>query len=196
MSKSHTTLAKFIHWSFVVLYVYGIFKQVDDLDDLEDSSLLIFEVIFASLFLVIVIMRYFYMRRFETFQGSNVPVHKVHTFFGKAVHLSMYFTFIMLPITGLMIAGLFTQGYSDQDDLLMRIILAMHEFFAALSYVLIATHVSAVIYSRVKGEGIWSSMVPIMKEDQPSTNKIITKISAIEEKIYDKVESIFSSNKK
>ena len=196
MSKSHTTLAKFIHWSFVVLYVYGVFKRVDDLDDLEDSSLLIFEVIFASLFLVIVIMRYIYMRRFETFQGSNVPVHKVHTLFAKTVHLSMYFTFIMLPITGLMIAGLFTQGYSDQDDLLMRIILAMHEFFAALSYVLIATHVSAAIYSRAKGEGVWSSMVPIMKEGQPSSNKMITKISAIEEKIYDKVESIFSSNKK
>tara|TARA_X000001036_G_scaffold189026_1_gene178231 strand:+ start:2739 stop:3329 length:591 start_codon:yes stop_codon:yes gene_type:complete len=196
MSKSHTKLAKFIHWSFILLYAYGIFKQVDDLDDLEDNSLLVFEVIFASSFLLIVIMRYSYMRRFETFQGANVPVHKVHTFFAKTVHLSMYFTFIMLPITGLMIAGLFSQGHTEQDGLLMSIILAMHEFFATLSYVLIATHVSAAIYSRVKGEGVWSSMVPILKEDQPSSNKIITKISAIEEKIYDKVESIFSSNKK
>jgi|TARA_B110000881_G_C18484415_1_gene468347 hypothetical protein len=108
----------------------------------------------------------------------------------------MYFTFIMLPITGLMIAGLFSQGHTDQDGLLMSIILEMHEFFVTLSYVLIATHVSAAIYSRAKGEGVWSSMVPILKEDQPSTNKIITKISVIEEKFYDKVESIFSSNKK
>ena len=108
----------------------------------------------------------------------------------------MYFTFIMLPITGLMIAGLFSQGHTDQDGLLMSIILEMHEFFVTLSYVLIATYVSAAIYSRAKGEGVWSSMVPILKEDQPSTNKIITKISVIEEKFYDKVESIFSSNKK
>lgn len=196
MGKPHTRLAKTIHWSFILLYSYGIFKQVDDLDNLEDNGLLILEVSFATVFLIIVIMRYIYMRRFETFQGANVPVHKVHTIFAKTVHRSMYFTFVMLPVTGLLIAGLFTQGHTDEDGFVISIVLTLHESFAVISYVLIATHVSAAIYSRIKGEGVWSSMVPILNEEKPSSNKMITRISEIEEKIYDKVESIISSNKK
>ena len=39
MAKSHTRLAKFIHWNFIVLYVYGIVKQVDDISDLEELQL-------------------------------------------------------------------------------------------------------------------------------------------------------------
>jgi len=42
MQNSHTPLAKFIHWTFTVLYAYGIFKQVDELEELEDVSLLNF----------------------------------------------------------------------------------------------------------------------------------------------------------
>ena len=45
--KSHTPLAKFIHWSFSILYAYGIFKQVGDLSELEDPALLNFEILFA-----------------------------------------------------------------------------------------------------------------------------------------------------
>ena len=90
MAKSHTRLAKFIHWSFIVLYVYGIVKQVDDISDLEDSKLLIFEVTFASVFLSIVIGRYFYMRKVETMHASTFPVHRVHMFIAKTVHVSMY----------------------------------------------------------------------------------------------------------
>ena len=58
MGKPHTRLAKTIHWSFILLYSYGIFKQVDDLDNLEDNGLLILEVSFATVFLIIVIKRY------------------------------------------------------------------------------------------------------------------------------------------
>ena len=46
MERSHTLLAKIIHWGFIILYVYGIFKQIDDLSQLEDRALLTFEVIF------------------------------------------------------------------------------------------------------------------------------------------------------
>ena len=41
MSEPHSTLAKFIHWTFIPLYAYGIFKQLDDLSQLEDTGLLI-----------------------------------------------------------------------------------------------------------------------------------------------------------
>ena len=43
--NSHTALAKLIHWIFTLLYAYGIFKQVDDLNELEDASLLNFEIL-------------------------------------------------------------------------------------------------------------------------------------------------------
>ena len=61
MEGAHTSAAKFVHWAFVILYAYGIFKQVDDLSQLEDSGLLFFEVIFATVFLAIVIVRYLYI---------------------------------------------------------------------------------------------------------------------------------------
>ena len=201
MVTTHTRLAKFIHWSFVGLYIYGIFKQVDDLSSLEDSKLLWFEVGFATLFLVIVLARYFYMRRFETLQGATVPVHIVHKRFARAVHVSMYICLIMLPVTGLMIAGLYSQGYTvnatpDEPQTIIDIVLDVHGAAADLSYFLIILHISAAIYSRIKGEGVWSSMVPVLNKETPTENKLIKKISTFEEGIYDKVGSYFSQNKK
>tara|TARA_S200000501_G_scaffold268518_1_gene252212 strand:+ start:153 stop:770 length:618 start_codon:yes stop_codon:yes gene_type:complete len=201
MEQSHTRTAKIFHWSFIVLYVYGIFKQVNELEELEDRGLLIFEIIFASLFLIIVISRYSYMRRFKTFLGAKEPVHVVHYYFARSVHKAMYACFILLPLTGLMIAGLYTQGYTvnatpDEEQTIMDVVLDLHGFIADLSYMLIIVHIAAAIYSRLKGEGVWSSMVPILKENKPTDNKIIKKISSIEEKVYDKVQTFFSSNKK
>lgn len=200
MARPHTRLAKIIHWSFVGLYLYGIVKQVDDLSSLEDSKLLWFEVGFATLFLVIVLARYFYMRRFETLQGATVPVHVVHKRFARAVHISMYLCLIMLPLTGLMIAGLYTQGYRDatpdETQTVMDIVLDLHGAAADLSYLLIILHISAAFYSRIKGEGVWSSMVPVLNKETPTENKLIKKIAAFEEGAYDKVSNYFSRSEK
>ena len=201
MNNSHTLLARLFHWSFIILYVYGIFKQVNALEDLEDKELLVFEIIFASIFLIIVILRYSYMRRFKTFLGAREPVHIVHYYFARSVHKAMYACFILLPLTGLIIAGLYSQGYTvnatpDEEQTIMDFVLDLHGAVADLSYMLIILHIAAAIYSRLKGEGVWSSMVPILKEDKPTDNKIIKKISSIEEKVYDKVQTFFSSNKK
>ena len=196
VQKSHTLLARSIHWSFILLYLYGIFKQVDELDELEDTKLLLFEIVFATVFLVIVILRYSYMRRFKTFLGAREPVHIVHYYFARSVHKAMYVVFILLPLSGLMIAALYTKGYQDEDGLLIGATLGIHEFAAVASYVLIATHIAAALYSRIKGEGVWSSMVPILKENKPSENEMIKKIAEIEEQFYDKVESILSRKSK
>ena len=201
MVRSHTRLAKFIHWSFVGLYVYGIIKQVDDLSSLDDTQLLWFEVGFATLFLIIVLARYFYMRRFETLQGATVPVHIVHRRFARVVHIAMYLCLIMLPVTGLMIAGLYRQGYTvnatpDEPQTIMDIVLDLHGFAADLSYFLIVLHISAAIYSRIKGEGVWSSMVPVLNKETPTENELVKKISTFEETIYDKVGSYFSQRKR
>ena len=197
VQKSHTLLARSIHWSFILLYVYGIFKQVNELDELEDTNLLLFEIVFATTFLVIVILRYSYMRRFKTFLGAREPVHIVHYYFARTVHRAMYACFILLPLTGLMIAGLYSQGYTvnatpDEEQTVMDLVLDLHGAVADLSYMLIFLHIGAAIYSRIKGEGVWSSMVPILKEDKPSENEIVKKIASIEEQVYDKIGSLFS----
>ena len=190
---AHTKLAKAIHWSFIVLYAYGIFKQVDDISQLEDNGLLIFEVIFASLFLLIVLLRYIYMRNSGTMSGSTVTVHPIHKLIAKSVHASMYVVLILLPLSGLAIAFLFNQGIKDGQ--LQSIALGMHEFAATASYVLIAVHVSAAIYSRIKGEGVWSSMVPILKENGPSENEYVKKIVKIENTVYEKISGTLDSLK-
>jgi cytochrome b561 len=199
--EGHTKLAKTIHWSFIILYVYGIFKQVNALEDLEDSGLLISEIVFATAFIVIVILRYSYMRRFQTFLGAREPVHIVHYYFARSVHKAMYACFILLPLTGLMIAGLYNQGYTvnatpDEDQTVMDLVLDLHGLVAEISYLLIIIHIAAAIYSRIKGEGVWSSMVPMLKEHKPTTNKAVKKIAEFEEGIYDKLGSLFSSKNK
>ena len=68
----------------------------------------------------------------------------------KIIHKSMYLCLVLLPVTGLLIAAMFTQGITDgpmQDS-----ILDLHGFSADLSYILIAIHIGAALYSRIKGE--------------------------------------------
>ena len=183
--NSHTTLAKFIHWTFTFLYAYGIFKQVDDLSELEDVSLLNFEILFATVFLIIVLLRYFYMKDTPVLLGAHEDVHKGHLFIAKTVHRLVYFSLIMLPTTGLLIAGLFSLGIGGID-----FAIAIHEFSALLSYVVIALHVGATLYSRFKGEGLWNAMVPVWQETGKNNSDLIIKLEAIENKTYEKIEEV------
>lgn len=197
MPTSHTKLAKFIHWTFILLYLYGIVKQVNELGDLEDNQLLLFEIAFATVFLIIVILRYSYMRRFTTFQGATEPVHIVHYYFARTVHRAMYACFILLPLTGLIIAGLYSQGYTvnatpDEEQTIMDVVLDLHGAVADLSYMLILLHIAAAIYSRIKGEGVWSSMVPVLKETGPSQNKIVQRFAEYENMAYEKIGDFLS----
>ena len=48
------------------------FQQVDNISQLEDFNLLIFESVFAAVFLLIVITRFSYMRRVDAFEHSQV----------------------------------------------------------------------------------------------------------------------------
>ena len=181
--NSHTFLAKTIHWTFSILYAYGIIKQVDDLDELEDASLLNFEIIFAFVFLIVVMVRFFYMKDAKILLGANYEMHKGHLFIAKATHRIIYFSLIMLPTTGLLIAGMFNFGIPG-----MRIAIALHEIAAFLSYVTIAIHIFASLYSRLKGEGIWNAMVPIWQESKKNETKLVSTLETIEHKLYDQIE--------
>ena len=183
MGNSHTPLAKFIHWTFTVLYAYGIFKQVEDLEELDDVSLLNFEIFFAIVFLIIVLLRYFYMKDAKTLLGAHDEMHKGHLFIAKATHRLVYFSLIMLPTTGLLIAGMLAADIPG-----MQVAIGLHEFSAFLSYVTIALHVGASLYSRFKGEGVWSGMVPLWKETVKKESKLISSLETIENKVYDEIE--------
>ncbi len=89
--NSHTLLAKTIHWTFSVLYAYGIFKQVENLDELEDAALLNFEIFFAVVFLAIVMLRFFYMKDAKTLLGAHDEMHKGHLLVAKATHQACVF---------------------------------------------------------------------------------------------------------
>jgi cytochrome b561 len=186
MENSHTRLAKTIHWTFSFLYAYGIFKQVEDLEELEDASLLNFEIFFAVVFLVIVMLRFLYMKDAKTLLGAHDEMHKGHLFIAKATHRLVYFSLIMLPTTGLLIAGILNAGVPGMD-----IAIALHELSAFLSYITIGIHVAASVYSRYKGEGVWNAMVPLWREDSKKNTKLISKLEGIENKIYDEIEDRF-----
>ena len=187
MINAHTFLAKLIHWTFIPLYAYGIFKQVDDLNQLEDASFLNFEILFAIIFLIIVLLRYSYMKDTPTLLGAHNELSKGHLFIAKTLHRLVYFSLIMLPTTGLLIAGIVSLGFGG-----VEIAVAIHEFSADLSYVVIAIHIGATIYSRFKGEGLWNAMVPIWKEVGKKESNLITKLEIIEKKVYNKVEDTFT----
>ena len=90
----------------------------------------------------------------------------------------------MLPTTGLLIAALFTLETGGVD-----FAIAIHEFSAFLSYVVIAIHIGASLYSRYKGEGVWNAMVPVWKETGKNDSELIAKLEKIEDKVYDFIES-------
>ena len=183
MENTHTLLAKTIHWTFSILYGYGIFKQVEDLEELEDASLLNFEILFAVIFLIIVMLRFFYMKDAKTLLGAHEEMHRGHLFIAKATHRLVYFSLIMLPTTGLLIAGILNAGLPG-----MTIAIALHELSAFLSYITIGIHVAASFYSRYKGEGVWNAMVPIWQESKKNESKIVSTLETIENKVYDQIE--------
>ena len=191
--SSHTLIAKTFHCVFIVLYTYGMIKQLDDLSQLEDAGLLYFEVVFSILFLLIVIFRYLYMRNYKTFLGASKAVPVAHQYLAKSIHISMYLCLALLPLSGLLIAGLYTLGFTH--GLMQDFAVGLHEFSASLSYLLIIIHVVGAVYSRMKCEGIWTSMVPIWKEDKSSSHPKVKKFITWENELFKKLENYMSSKK-
>ena len=55
-NNNFSSFAKLLHWGFVLLFLYGLLKQIDSINQLEDENLLMFEVIFALAFLLLLII--------------------------------------------------------------------------------------------------------------------------------------------
>lgn len=102
----------------------------------------------------------------------------------------MYWCFIILPLSGLLIALLFSLGM--KDGWVQDLAIGLHEFPASLSYILIGVHITGAIYSRMKGEGVWSSMVPFWKKERPTSNKLIPRLISLEDEFFNRSEKFFS----
>ena len=85
-----------------------------------------------------------------------------------------------------MIAFLFSIGF--KEGLLQVIAFGLHGFSASLSFWLIGVHISAAVYSCLKGEMIWHAMVPFWNEEDSENKipKILIKIESLAFKIFEK----------
>ena len=161
-SKSNfSSIAKFMHWGFVLLFIYGLLKQIDELNQLEDKALLQFEIIFATVFVLLLLIRFIYMK---TTQKSSLPdsTPKSQLLAARVVHYGMYACLALIPLTGLLIGLLFWLGF--EDGFLINTVVEVHEFSVSVIYWLIGLHILAAIFHRLKNDGVWSSMVPFLKE--------------------------------
>ena len=65
-------------------------------------------------------------------------------------------------MTGLAIGGLYWLGL--QEGLIIEAVISIHEFSVSATYWLVAVHILAAIFHRLKNDGVWTAMVPFSKE--------------------------------
>ena len=159
-----------MHWGFVLLFIYGLLKQIDELNQLKDGALLKFEVIFAVIFILLLLIRFIYMK---TTQKTSLPqsTPRSQVIAAKVVHSGMYICLALIPLTGLLIGLLFWLGL--EDGFLINLVVGSHELVVSLIYWLIGLHILAASYHRLKKDGVWSSMVPFFKEVSNEDDKKI-----------------------
>ena len=161
MVRSYGGMAKFMHWAFIAVFAFGVVNQVDEVEELEDAALLVEEVVFAVIFLALLLVRFIYMRAVREGMLELEMSNKL-ILLARAVHLGMYISLAWIALSGLMIGGLYYFGL--KDGVVLGTILLLHEMFFWTSVNLMALHVVGAIYHRLQGDGVWSAMVPLWKE--------------------------------
>lgn len=159
--EPHSKAAKLFHWGFLAVFIFALTKQLDEVDELEDFALLQYEIVFASLFLALVLIRFVYMQ----LTGPSVlpeATPKTQKLMARAVHLGMYFSIALIAISGLAIGGLY--WHEIKSGFAMDAALIVHELAVIATYWLIAAHIAAAVYHRHLGDGIWNAMVPFWRE--------------------------------
>tara|TARA_B100001057_G_scaffold464782_1_gene520259 strand:+ start:268 stop:780 length:513 start_codon:yes stop_codon:yes gene_type:complete len=160
-NSEYSKIAKLFHWGFVILFIYGVIKQVDDINQLDNNVFFRFEIIFGLIFLFLLLIRLIYMK---TTQTTSLPddTPKLQKKAAKFVHNGMYVLLIGTVLSGLLIGLVFWMKF--KDGLLVDIVIIIHEIIINLLYLLIGIHILAATYHRLKRDGVWSSMVPFLKE--------------------------------
>ena len=162
-SPQYGLLAKIFHWGFVVLFLYGILKQVDDISELADIALLKFELLFAFILIVLLAARFTYMTKTQT---SSLPkeTSALQKLLAKLVHLAMYLALASIALSGILIGVLYWMGI--KSGLLIGLVVNVHEMSVTACYWLIGLHVAAALFHRFKNDGVWNSMVPVWRESE------------------------------
>ena len=157
---SYTLTAKIFHWSFVILFAYGISKQINNINQLEDLTLLKFEIAFALLFILFLVARFVYMKRT---QKSSLPPYTpmLQRVIAKAVHYGLYIGMISIAFSGLVIGCLYWFGL--KSGVIIETLIGWHELSVSIVYWLVGLHLIGAIYHRLKNDGVWQSMVPTLK---------------------------------
>ncbi len=154
-NSQYSKIAKLFHWGFVILFVYGVTKQVEDINQLQDTDFFRFEIIFAIIFLFLLLIRLIYMKKTQkTSLPEDVP--KAQKIVAKIVHNGMYVLLFSTVLSGLLIGFLFWLDITN--GILIEIFVSVHEVVINLLYIFIGIHVIAAIYHRLKKDGVWSSM--------------------------------------
>lgn len=157
----HSFMAKSAHWGFLVVFAYGVIKQVDEVEELEDFALLREEIIFAIIFLLLLVARFIYMHSTRpTVLPDDTP--KRILVLARTVHLAMYASLAMIAFTGLTIGGLYWSGIKEGG--LLETVLLLHEIMFWTSVNLIVLHIAGAIYHRNLRDGVWNAMVPFWRE--------------------------------
>ena len=157
---NYTLTARIFHWSFVILFAYGIFKQIENINQLEDLALLKFEITFALLFILFLVVRFVYMTRT---QKSSLPPNTpgAQKVLAKAVHYGMYIGMISIAFSGLVIGSLYWLGL--KSGIIIETLIGWHEVSVSIVYWLVGLHLIGAIYHWLKNDGVWQSMVPTLK---------------------------------
>ena len=160
---SYTLTAKIFHWSFVVIFAYGISKQIDNINQLEDLALLKFEIAFALLFILFLMARFVYMNRT---QKSSLPpdTPAMQRALAKAVHFGMYIGMVSIALSGLVIGCVYWLGL--KSGIIIETIIGWHEVSVSIVYWLVGLHLIGAIYHRFKNDGVWESMTPSLKREK------------------------------
>ena len=88
--SQHSLLAKSLHWFFVLLFGYGVLKQIENKEQLNDLELLKSEIFFALIFLIFILFRFIFMKRgYKTALSSNSP--KIQLIAAKFVRIASGF---------------------------------------------------------------------------------------------------------
>ena len=157
----HSLLAKSLHWVFVLMFGYGVFKQIQSKEQLNDVWLLRSEVIFALIFLSFIVFRFNYMnKKYKSSLPSETPA--IHPLAAKIVPISMYETLSRIAISGLVIAFLFWLGYKNSN--IIEFTIWGHELFFSAAIWLISLHVLAAIYHRNRHDVVWALWYPTYKK--------------------------------
>ena len=160
--RSYSLLAKCMHWAFIGVFAYAVINAVDEVEVLENFTFLMKEVLFAIIFLSLLLFRFIYMRSARAAM-PQLDMPKSLILLARVVHLGMYVSLALIAITGLIIGGLYYFGV--KDGLVLEAILLSHEIFFWTSVNLMGLHMAGAIYHRLQGDGVWSAMVPILKEE-------------------------------